>query len=183
MPLPAEGLRLAAVLALIDPSSDGLPVLLQTRSRRLHSHPGQIALPGGGAAPGETPPWRTALREASEELAVPDASVEPLGYLDPVGIRHSRYLVVPTVALLREPFTPSPSPDEVSGWFWMPLRYTPGLVEETHRRRRTGLGTASVPGYLFESHFVWGAARVIIDDLRRRLGEPLPSWGRNPPRP
>lgn len=171
------GLRPAAVLALIDPSADDLPLLLQTRSRRLHSHPGQIALPGGGAAPGEAPPWRTALREAEEELAVPGRAVEPLGYVDPVGIQHSRYLVVPTVALLREPFTPTASPDEVSGWFWLPLRHASGRVSETRRRRRTTMGTIWAAGYLFESHFVWGAARVIIDDLRRRLGEPDPPWG------
>ncbi len=170
------GLRAAGVLALIDPGRPDLPLLLERRSRRLRSHPGQIGLPGGSASPADGPLWRTALRESWEELGVPSAAIEPLGYLEPVTIPHSGFLMVPTVALVRSAFTPVAAPAEVAGWFWLPLRYRGGEVREARRPRRTSLGTLSASGYLFGGNFVWGAARLVVDRLRAGLGEAAPPW-------
>lgn len=164
------------MLALLDPGRPELPVLLERRSRGLRSHPGQVALPGGSAAPADGALWRTALRESGEELGVPPDAVEPLGYLEPVVITHSGFLMVPSVALLRADFAPLAAPDEVESWFWLPLRYREGQVKEVRRTRRTSQGTLPASGYLYQRYFVWGAARLVVDRLRAGLGEPAPPW-------
>ncbi len=168
-PAPQPGLRPAGVLALIDRQDDALPLLLLERHRGLRDHPGQVGLPGGAHDLGDGPLWRTALREADEELGVPAAAVEPLGYGPPVAVRHTGFLITPLVAALRRPFTPSLQPDEVESCFWMPLV----TVEIASREVETHLGHLTAPGYLHEDHFVWGATGIIVDDLRRRLGLPV----------
>ena len=167
-------LRAAGVLALIDGRRAELPLLLERRSHRLRSHPGQVGLPGGSLSDSDGTLWRAALREAEEELAVPPDAVRLLGYLDPVVIAHSGFLMVPAVALLTRDFTPHPNPSEVSGWFWLPLLQAHTGVTDVVRRRRTSRGSLPVPGYLQGHDFVWGAARVVVDRLRRGLGEKFP---------
>ncbi|MHB8394603.1 MAG: NUDIX hydrolase [Candidatus Dormibacteria bacterium] len=167
------GLTSAGVLALLDPSSSELPMLMIQRHRGLRAHPGQIGLPGGAQEQGDGSLWQTALREALEEVAVPPTAVLPLGYANPVQVQHTGFLIAPVVATLRHPFVPVLSLAEVEAYFWMPLRDRSGQVEIVQRRVATRLGVFEVPGYLFEGHFVWGATGMIVDDLRRRLGEPV----------
>lgn len=171
------GLRAAGVLALIDGRRADLPLLLERRSRLLRSHPGQVGLPGGSLTEADGTLWRTALREAKEELSVPPEAVHLLGYLDPVVITHSGFLMVPVVAVLTHDFTPRADPTEVSGWFWLPLLQAHTGVKDVVRRRRTSRGSLLVPGYLQGRDFVWGAARVVVDRLRRGLGERFPEPG------
>lgn len=168
------GLRPAGVLALIDGRDDALPVLLLERSRELRDHPGQVGLPGGAHAPGDGPIWRTALREADEELGVPAALVDPLGYAPQVAVPHSGFLITPVVATLRQQFEIRLQSTEVESCFWMPLV----TAEIASREVSTHLGRLIAPGYLHQGHFVWGATGIIVDDLRRRLG--LPVAGRPP---
>ena len=173
-PDPPPGLPAAGVLALIDGRRPDLPLLLERRSHRLRAHPGQVGLPGGSLAESDGSLWRAALREAHEELAVPSEAVQLLGYLDPVVISHSGFLMVPTVALVLSDFTPRAQPSEVSGWFWLPLLLAGSGVRDVVRRRPTSRGTLLVPGYLQGPDFVWGAARAVVDRLRRGLGEQFP---------
>jgi 8-oxo-dGTP pyrophosphatase MutT (NUDIX family) len=66
--------RSAVGIALV-PDPDGLVFLLTRRAATLRGHPGQWALPGGRAEPGET-----ARRELDEELGLglgPDARARP----------------------------------------------------------------------------------------------------------
>jgi 8-oxo-dGTP pyrophosphatase MutT (NUDIX family) len=167
-------LRAAGVLALIDGRRAELPLLLERRSHQLRSHPGQVGLPGGSLTESDGTLWQAALREAEEELAVPADAVRLLGYLDPVVITHSGFLMVPAVALLTRDFSPRADPSEVSGWFWLPLLQARTSVKDVVRRRHTSRGPLLVPGYLQGQDFVWGAARLVVDRLRRGLGESFP---------
>jgi 8-oxo-dGTP pyrophosphatase MutT (NUDIX family) len=167
-------LRAAGVLALIDGRRAELPLLLERRSHQLRSHPGQVGLPGGSLTESDGTLWQAALREAEEELAVPPDAVSLLGYLDPVVITHSGFLMVPAVALLTRDFSPRAEPSEVSGWFWLPLLQAGTSVKDVVRRRHTSRGPLLVPGYLQGQDFVWGAARLVVDRLRRGLGESFP---------
>ncbi|MHB1500315.1 MAG: NUDIX hydrolase [Candidatus Dormibacteria bacterium] len=164
-------LRAAGVLALIDPSDPGLPLLLLERDRGLREHPGQVGLPGGSHDAADGPLWRTALREAEEELGVPGSAVRPLGYGLPVEVRHSGFLMAPLVASLRHHFTPRLQAAEVESCFWMPLHSA--AVQVVNREVSTHLGRLIAPGYLYQGHFVWGATGLVVDDLRRRLGQPI----------
>ena len=76
---------------------NGVPTTLLTRrSPRLRRHPGQIAFPGGAREPQDLTPGRTALREAREEVSLPD-SWRVLGCWTPEETRTSRFRVVPVL--------------------------------------------------------------------------------------
>lgn len=63
--------RLAAVLVLLYERNSRIQVLLTTRSKKLRSHPGQTALPGGKCDADDENVLCTALREAHEEVGLP----------------------------------------------------------------------------------------------------------------
>ncbi|GJN93672.1 hypothetical protein Rhopal_006729-T1 [Rhodotorula paludigena] len=143
--------KLAAVLVLLHLNPLGeLSVTLTTRSKRLRSHPGETALPGGRweEGDGEGGCW-TALREAHEEIGLPlpsrgddslrtaNVATTPsshLLYLTSLPPYTSRTLLVvlPVVYLLLSPaseastsYLPSvlkSNPDEVDAVFHLPLR-------------------------------------------------------------
>ena len=159
------------MLALIDPTAAELPLLLLRRSRFLRAHPGQVALPGGSQADGDGGLWRTALREAEEELGVPPGAVDPLGYLNSVPATRSGFLVTPLVGLLRHRFTPRVQASEVEAYFWFPLLDRSHQVR-MERRQVLRQPPVEMPGYAFQGHFVWGVTGMILADLLSRLGEP-----------
>lgn len=168
----SSALRPAAVLALIDAGRADLPLLLLRRSSQLRSHPGQVGLPGGSPAPEDGPLWRTALREANEELAVPPGAVDLRGRATLVPTWNSGYVITPFVALLLAPFEPAPAAAEVESYFWFPL--LPGGSPPPRLRREMTVpdGSFEMPGYLHQEHFVWGATGAIVEDLLRRLAPP-----------
>src|SRR5690606_25205393 len=95
--------RPAAVLLLFTPTTvpaagfPGLDLFLVQRSPLLRAHPGQIALPGGGADPGDAGPAGTALREAHEEIGLAPERVAVLGEPPPVPLPVSRLVGSPDV--------------------------------------------------------------------------------------
>ena len=71
----------SAVLIPILEEADTLQILLEVRSFRLRSQPGEICFPGGRIEAGETP-LETAVREATEELCIDRGRIEIVGALD-----------------------------------------------------------------------------------------------------
>ena len=100
---PDEGGRASAVLILIADGPDGPDVLLIERAAALLHHAGQPAFPGGGTDPGDADPAATALREASEEVALDPAGVSVVATLPPLFLEPSGYIVTPVLAYWHEP--------------------------------------------------------------------------------
>src|SRR4029450_10489238 len=69
--------RPAAVLVPVVDRSE--PTVLLTLRTELPSHPGQIAFPGGKIDPRDRTPADAALREATEEIGLGRALIEPSG--------------------------------------------------------------------------------------------------------
>jgi 8-oxo-dGTP pyrophosphatase MutT (NUDIX family) len=160
------------VLALIDSSQADLPLLLLRRSSELRAHPGQVALPGGGLSAEDGELWRTALREANEELGVPPEAVDLRGRATLVPTWVSGYVITPFVGLLRFPFPARPAPAEVESYFWFPLLPGGAPPARTEREMTLPRGSLTMPGYAHAEHFVWGATGAIVDDLLSRLALP-----------
>ena len=94
--------RSAAVLVPIVLRAE-LTVLLTQRSHDMPSHPGQISFPGGKQEAGDATPLACALREAQEEIGLPPANVEPLGFLDSYRTG-TGFQISPVVGLVRPQF-------------------------------------------------------------------------------
>ncbi|OJY42739.1 MAG: coenzyme A pyrophosphatase [Pseudonocardia sp. 73-21] len=112
-------LKRSAVGITLVPDPDGLIFLLTRRATTLRGHPGQWALPGGRAEPGESP-GETARRELSEELGLtlgPDAE---LGLLDDYATR-SGYVITPVVLWAGPSPLLVPNPDEVGELHRVPV--------------------------------------------------------------
>lgn len=122
----------SAVLIPILEEADTLQILLEVRSFRLRSQPGEICFPGGRIERGETP-LEAALRETHEELLVGEDQIRILGQL-PRTTGPSLaplYVFAGLLTNYRESF----SEEEVAYIMKVPLRYFLEHEPEHHRVR------------------------------------------------
>ncbi|MFH5822131.1 NUDIX hydrolase [Georgenia sp. AZ-5] len=170
--------RAAAVLVLLSPPADdgagdgpatgaGPDLFLVQRSPHLRHHPGQIALPGGRAEPGDGDLANTALREAHEEIGLLPDHVEVLGELPPVLVPISRYVVTPVLGwTTRADLATRVDPGEVLHT----IRVGVGrLLDPSARAAVTVRGHRSA-GFRVPSGWVWGFTGNLLDHLFTELG-------------
>lgn len=166
---PAErpALRQAAVLVPVVDRPEGPTLLLTRRTDHLTKHAGQIAFPGGRLDPGEGP-VEAALREAFEEIGLPEAACAPLG-LSSAYETITGYAVTPVVARVRPPFDLRLNPDEVADAFEAPWAFF--MDEANHERRfyETGGERRYYWAMPWNDRFVWGATAGMLRALWRRL--------------
>jgi 8-oxo-dGTP pyrophosphatase MutT (NUDIX family) len=145
-----------------------LTVLFTERSHGLTNHAGQIAFPGGRMDPEDKSALDCALREAWEEIGLPAASVEPLGYLDSYRTG-TGFQIVPVVGLVQPAFTFALNAHEVSDAFEVPLRFLMDPANhrkdsrEWHGRRRFSY---AMP---YRERYIWGATAGMLKNLQQRL--------------
>ena len=168
MPRSSGSGRPAAVLVLVYPDRDGeARVVLIERTTGDGHHSGEVSFPGGKSEPGDGHPAATALREASEEVALDPvvAGVRVVGQLERMWIPVSDFDVTPVVALAeREPSLVA-SPFEVARIIEAPVaRFLPDapvtMVERTIREWPLRYGSYELDGLS-----VWGATARILSQL------------------
>jgi 8-oxo-dGTP pyrophosphatase MutT (NUDIX family) len=117
--LPSDdGKPTASVLVpLFEDEASDLRVVLIKRPETMPTHAGHIALPGGRPHPGDRDPVHTALREAEEEVGIPQKMVEVWGYLPAIHTVEFSLMVIPVVGLFDRKIELVPSPREVAGIF------------------------------------------------------------------
>ena len=76
---------------------DNNEILFIKRSENMPTHKGHIAFPGGKKEKTDKSVVSTAIREASEELLIPENSITPFGYIDSVAVSYT-HLTLPTKA-------------------------------------------------------------------------------------
>jgi 8-oxo-dGTP pyrophosphatase MutT (NUDIX family) len=169
---PPVGLRDAAALVLVYPL-DAVPhVILTVRGSRLRNHTGQVSLPGGSLDANETVEV-AALREASEEVGVPPASVRLLGRLTPLQIPVSGYMLYPVVGLVESRPIFKPAEWEVARILEVPVTTLrdPAIVKR-HTRAREFDGQPveiEIPYFDVEGEQVWGATAMVLSEFLATL--------------
>jgi 8-oxo-dGTP pyrophosphatase MutT (NUDIX family) len=157
----------AVLVALFEPESGGLHVVLTKRRDDLRRHAGEISFPGGRQDVDEADLRTTALREAREEIGLPEAAVDLVGALQPTPTIATNYAVYPFVGLIEPGHAWTPSADEVE----TVLEFALADIRDGYGRRR--LTRRGVPfrtdTYVVDGHLVWGATARILVDLLERL--------------
>jgi 8-oxo-dGTP pyrophosphatase MutT (NUDIX family) len=157
------------VLVPIVLHADGPTLLLTVRASHLRAHAGQISFPGGRAEPVDRDLAAAALRETQEEIGVPAALIEPIGFLSDQIVR-SGYRITPLVALLQPGFALAADGTEVAEVFELPLAFA--LSAGNYRSRPgqlRGLGF-EIWELPFGERIIWGATAGILANLREVLG-------------
>jgi 8-oxo-dGTP pyrophosphatase MutT (NUDIX family) len=159
--------RPAAVLVPIV-VRDELTVLLTQRSHDMPSHPGQISFPGGKLEASDATALAGALREAQEEIGLPPAHVEPLGFLDSYRTG-TGFQISPLVGLVRPGFELVLDPREVLEVFEVPLAF---LMDPANHQRASRAWRGRQRFFYampYQGRYIWGATAGILKNLHERL--------------
>lgn len=113
--------KYAVLLPLIEIENE-IHILFEVRSMNLRSQPGDICFPGGKVDKTDENTLKTAIRETSEELMIPEYNIYdvlPLDYL----VSDFGRMIYPYVGRLKEIEKITPNKDEVDEIFTVPLSY------------------------------------------------------------
>ena len=161
-------LRPAGVLLAIEVHQSEPTILLTKRSSALRHHPGQIAFPGGKVDDGDVGPEGAALREAWEEVGLPQDLPHVIGALSP----HETvtgFQVTPFVALLKRPFDVVPEQGEVSEVFRVPLHHVLELENFSIQSRRWRGQTRKYYTIPFGPYYIWGATARMLRHFAEKM--------------
>ena len=165
---PDRKLRQAGVLVAVSLEGKEPSVFLTKRSSALKHHPGQIAFPGGKVDDTDADVTAAALREAREEIGLPEGSTRVLGQM-PCHETVTGFMVTPVVALVETPFNVSPEPGEVEEVFTAPLAHLmnpENYLIESRRWRGSRRYYFTVP---YGPYYIWGATARILRAMAARM--------------
>lgn len=162
-------LRPAAVLVPLLQTDHGLQVVLTMRSSALKHHPGQIAFPGGKVDETDTDTTAAALREADEEIGLPQNIVSKLGFL-PEHETVTGFRIQPVVGLITAPFDPIPEPGEVAEVFLAPFSFVTNPANFTVQSRRWRGQQRKYFTVPYGPYYIWGATARILRAFADRMG-------------
>jgi 8-oxo-dGTP pyrophosphatase MutT (NUDIX family) len=165
--LDVQGRVDAGVLVPLYVQDAELHVVFTKRRDDLRRHPGEISFPGGRRDDGEDDLRVTALREAEEEIGLPQSSVEIVGALQPTPTIATGYAVYPFVGMIEAGHKWKPSAREVAEVIELSV---PDLAAGYERRRlvRRGLPIRT-DTYQVGDRLIWGATARILSDLLDRI--------------
>lgn len=165
-----ESLSEAAVLVPLVNHADGIHVLLTQRTKALQRHAGQVAFPGGRLDATDTDVVHTALREAEEEIGLPQHAVDVVGRLDDY-ITGTGFVVAPIVGFLEPGAEFILEPAEVDDIFEVPLTFFMDPSNHT-RETRTWKGIErTFYAMPWNERYIWGATAAMLVNLYEVLSQ------------
>ena len=174
-PLPPA--RPAAAVAVLLTAAPESVLLIKRAEHSGDRWSGQLAFPGGRAAPEDPDLLATARRETAEEVGIALEAGRLLGALPDLAPRTPvlpPIVVRPFVFLL--PARPVPAVNhEVAAAWWLPLDTfrAPGIYRPAESRRYGTL--VRTPGYHLEMGLLWGMSERILTPLLALIAPPPPS--------
>ncbi|WP_123053685.1 CoA pyrophosphatase [Clostridium sp. JN-1] len=171
-----------AVIILLLEKEGKANILLEVRSLKLKTQPGDICLPGGMVEKGETPK-EASIREAVEELNLNYNDIEFIGDMDYIVTPYG-FIMYPFVARLKNKIF-NYSKDEVDHIFTVPVEFliknkpmlhkltlVPHLKDdfpyelinngENYKFRR---GKVPEYFYVYEDYVIWGFTALILKNF------------------
>ncbi len=166
--LMIDGFQQAGVLVPIIQTAEGPLLLMTKRTEQVETHKGQISFPGGMADSTDKDIVDTALREAYEEVGIPNSSIETIGLLDdlptPTG-----FVITPVVGIIKDLPPLTPNRNEVAEILYAPLDFfIDGKNARTEQREWRGQNH-EIWFYQFGEHLIWGATATITRSLLKKL--------------
>jgi 8-oxo-dGTP pyrophosphatase MutT (NUDIX family) len=158
----------AAVLVPLINRAEGLTVLFTERSLDLPDHPGQISFPGGRIEPEDGDADAAALREAREEVGLPQDRITVLGRLAEYETV-TGYRVTPVVGWLEPPFAVRADPVEVADVFEAPLSFLLEPANQQRHFRMVGDRRRDYYAIPYGERYIWGATAAMLLILDRTL--------------
>ena len=150
----------ASVLILILKKEE-LSLLLTRRSKKLRSHSGQVAFPGGKQDPKDANPLETALRETQEEVGLVKTQVQILGQIDQILSIHN-YLVTPYVGQIPADFHPTPNYAEIESVFSVPISFFMQAENHTAKERSQHFRPYLCHHFFYQDYDIWGLTALLI---------------------
>ena len=160
-----ENSRCAAVLCPLVRQIDGWHLVFIRRTETVFDHKGQVAFPGGVCEPEDQSLEETALRETTEEIGVAAKDIRILGRLR--GLETvSSYRITPVVGAFDWPYQFTPSVEEVSRIFTIPLEWLINPEnQEARAHARPGVEIPVIYFKPFDGELLWGATARIVNNL------------------
>lgn len=160
-PVPHPPTARSAVLVPLYQDGEVVRVLLTKRPDDMRTHPGDVVFPGGMMEDGEDP-VATALREANEEVGLPEnAVIEVLGGLTPLTTRNLANLIVPVVARIERPEELVTDSSEVDAI----LEPTVDELLDEGRWQTSDWGGHTLWFFEFDVGVLWGATAFMMREL------------------
>jgi 8-oxo-dGTP pyrophosphatase MutT (NUDIX family) len=157
----------AVLVPLYVDASGELHAVFTRRRDDLRRHAGEISFPGGRQDDDEGDLRLTALREAEEEIGLPQSAVELVGALQPTPTIATNYAVYPFVGLIEPGHRWKPSAAEVKEVLELSLSdLRAGYRRQRMLRRGVPFRTDV---YVVGDNLIWGATARMLGDLFARL--------------
>lgn len=141
--LQRDKFKFASVLIPLFYKNNDIHVLLTVRAKHLVNQPGEVAFPGGMHDKEDPDMVVTAIREAEEEVGLPQTDVDVFATLTP-GIIRFQSFVTPVLGLIPGDFKPKIDKSEVEFVFDLPLRRFLGEHNRTCQKYMAGHCTYNV---------------------------------------
>lgn len=159
-----KNIKKSAVLILLFPEKDDIYIVLIKRATDGSKHSGQIALPGGKFENEDCDLFKTAVREAEEEIGVKRKDVDVIGHLTSLFIPVSNYFVQPVVGRINYKPEFIRSINEVDEIYTVKLQelkeaYTVCKTFNINGKQLTA------PFYIINDIKVWGATAMILSEF------------------